>query len=830
MKFRFFIYLNEDSTNLTKVYPNYKDDLAKETELETNQRFYRDKISGKMRLGNSTTVKDFDFVMSQPFDTQYNLVMEKSVDYGQTWQREYIGKFFRTDCKINYDDQSLEFQPDAIDDYTDVLAGMEKESNLSDLGIEIQGIHLQKRPMIQVYIPGEEKVSCFLSGMVWEQDVNEPTSDGNLLTTKYKFSYSSVIRTANLEMHGTPEEIGGTYTIKTPNALPFLGTIQGNNGYRLEVVSQFQPGPNIWVTGMAVYRNTDNALMFYGEVNGVNGLTNEEVILAPFAGGATGFVFVRFETRPIYARYVLDLTTINGVNTYPIPDDDLVENNRNYGRIIGYAVDIAYASTQFSDEPTKWGKNSAGKYFLPPYSMFGETFYPIARSQWETSSYWFAFSSTDYLLERKGRAHSYLKDSYPISSVISALLKEYAPNITHEGTPEYSEFLYGNTNPIYYQKFRVFISQKTNLLNLQYQNPAQKTPMTMQNIFNMLRDCFRCFWYIEDNKLKIEHVNWFRNGGSYSGEPLISYDVTKMINVRNGKDWGFSTSEITFDKVDMPERFQFKWMDDVSSGFEGMPIDVLSRYIMQGKIEEINVSNFNSDVDYLLLNPSEISQDGFVLMAAVDWNGFIPLGYGDYSFVANNGGSNSFEIKPEFQGQNAQIKLMAETISGTGNTYVTFLNSSGTAIPFTAFFTPDGTEKTLEVTVPNGAVRILVYSERNIQGQFYSFGVIGEYELPFVDQTIDGVESTLQNGIVAFSVIQPNFYVYDLPAKRVKINGTEMTVGVERKKKQSLSFPIDGEFDPMELVNTHIGLGQIDKISLNLHSRSAKTTLKYDTE
>lgn len=823
MKFRFFIYLNEDSANLTKVYPNYKDDLAKETELETNQRFYRDKISGKMRLGNSTTVKDFDFVMSQPFDTQYNLVMEKSVDYGQTWQREYIGKFFRTDCKINYDDQSLEFQPDAIDDYTDVLAGMEKESNLSDLGIEIQGIHLQKRPMIQVYIPGEEKVSCFLSGMAWEQDVSEATTDINKMTTVFKFSYTSVIRTLYVDLNGTPN-VGGLYSTKTLNANPFIGTLQSSGDYRIDV--SYVSGPN--VTRVAIVRVSDGETMFLGIVPFVNGLTDQKVNFLPVSGTgqATGY----FATKPIYARYLLDLPTINGVNTYPIPNEDLVPDNRNYNRVIGYAVDIGFASGNFSDEPTKWGKNSAGKYFLPPYSMFGDVYYPIARSEWESASYWFAFSATDSILETKGRAHSYLKDSYPISSVISALLKEYAPNITHEGTPEYSEFLYGNTNPIYYQKFRVFISQKTNLLNLQYQNPAQKTPMTMQNIFNMLRDCFRCFWYIEDNKLKIEHVNWFRNGGSYSGEPLISYDVTKMINVRNGKDWGFATSEITYDKVDMPERFQFKWMDDVSSGFEGMPIDVLSRYIMQGKIEEINVSNFNSDVDYLLLNPSEISQDGFVLMAAVDWNGFVPLGYGDYSFAANNGGSNSFEIKPEFQGQNAQIKLMAETISGTGNTYVTFLNSSGTAIPFTAFFTPDGTEKTLEVTVPNGAVRILVYSERNIQGQFYSFGVNGEYELPFVDQTIDGVESTLQNGIVAFSVIQPNFYVYDLPAKRVKINGTEMTVGVERKKKQSLSFPIDGEFDPMELVNTHVGLGQIDKISLNLHSRSAKTTLKYDTE
>ena len=33
--------------------------------------------------------------------------------------------------------------------------------------------------------------------------------------------------------------------------------------------------------------------------------------------------------------------------------------------------------------------------------------------------------------------------------------------------------------------------------------------------------------------------------------------------------------------------------------------------------EEINISNFTTDIDFMLLNPSAISQDGFALFAAV---------------------------------------------------------------------------------------------------------------------------------------------------------------------------------------------------------------------
>lgn len=829
--FRFYIYLNDDQDNLREVFPNYKDDVAIETELETGQKFYRDKFSGKISFLNKPT-KDFDFIMSQVFDTQYNLVIEYTQDYGQTWNREFVGKFFQTDCDIDEDSQKIETQLDTVDDYIEVLAGLEKEYNLADLPIEIKEIYLQKRPMIQIYIPGDEIVSCFLSGMTWEQDVTESTTDITKLTSTYKFSFSTVIRNMTIESFGSPADVAGVYSNKTTNANPFIGVLNSVNGYRIEVSSQFNGPPlNQWITGAIIYRNADNQPMYFAMIQGINGLTDQKFVMNPYDGISTGNVLATFETKPIYARYVLDVGSINGVPTYPIPADDLVENNRNYSRVIGYAIDVVRTSTRMSDEPTKWGKNSAGQYYLPPYSLTLDKFFPIAQSLWDNASYWFVFSAFDSILEAKGRSSVVLRDSYPLSSVISSLLKEFAPEITHEATEEYSQFLYGSMNPIAGQAFRLFISQKTNVLNLQYQNPAQNTIMTLQSIFNMLRDCFRVFWYIDENKLKFEHVEWFRNGGSYIDNAGVSYDLTQYINPKNLKDWGFASNKYSYDKVDMAERFQFKWMDDVSTLFQGFPIEMLSKYVQRGKVDDMNISNFNSDIDYLLLNPDDISKDGFLLMAAVERSGFIPLGYGGYEFYANNSGSNTFDIKPTFQGETAQIKLTAQTLSGTGITYILFLNSSGTAIPGPAYtFTPDGTQKTLNVVVPNGTVKMGVYSERNISGNFDSFIVVGDYELPFIQQYVDGYDSDLQNGIVAMTYLQPRFHVYDLPAKHVKINQEEMIVETDRKKKQQVEFPVKEKINPLQLINTSIGYGQIDKVSLNLHSRSAKTTLKYDTE
>ena len=53
---------------------------------------------------------------------------------------------------------------------------------------------------------------------------------------------------------------------------------------------------------------------------------------------------------------------------------------------------------------------------------------------------------------------------------------------------------------------------------------------------------------------------------------------------------------------------------ETTNTFAGFPIDVKSNYVQEGKKEEVRVSNFSSDVDYMLLSPGDFSQDGFALL------------------------------------------------------------------------------------------------------------------------------------------------------------------------------------------------------------------------
>lgn len=731
-KYRFFLKIGEDGTR-QPVCPNYKDDLTLDYELETNQRFYRAKLSGKINFVRA----DYDIINNAPFDSEFFLYIVKNDDWGQTYKQYYKAKFMKTDCTFNDDDKLVTVQPETIDQYNDVLAGLEKEYNLIELAPQIEFLTIRKRPLIQIYSPGDSIVSCFLGGTNWEQDANATTDQKALIGT-YHFALCNILKEIYITPNnGSPAIISGLYTGRMVTGSS-VDTFQGklypelNVNYYIYIAQKRVGGLPIGAVAVEIRKQSDDTAMFRYTKTSTSPFDTLEFDLTAVEGsGAKGKMHASMKSYNIYARYLLDVEKIDNLNTYPLPSEDIVDNNRNYRRVIGYAIDVAFISNNFSDTPTEWGLADNGKYFAPPYSIYGQTFYPIARSTWRYASLWFGFYLMDWILEENARKAYTLRDAFTLSSCINVLLKEFAPGITHEATPEYSQFLYNTNNPISGQSFKLLISQKSNIINGEYKTPAQKAPITLQQIMTMLRDIYKCYWYIEDGKFKIEQVSWFRNGGSYGYNPIIDYDLTQLENVRNGKKITFATSEYSFDKVEMPERYQFEWMDDVTTPFEGLPIEITSKYVTAGKIEEINISNFTSDIDLMLLNPGAISSDGFALFAAV---------------------------------------------------------------------------------TPSGG---------------------GQLELPFTKQTVDGIEYFLQNGYLAFINIQPTYWVYDMPARNFKINNSPDYAmgGLERKKKQTLNFPA-GTTDPnpMQLVKTYIGNGQVDKLSVNLCSRNIKATLKYDTE
>lgn len=710
--------LSKDGVNFHRVYPVYKDDLNLDYSLQQNEEFYRAKLSGKLTFQSV----DYTFINTAAFDTQFDLHLYISYNAGQTWTLYWTGRFWKTDCDIDEDDRTIVVQPEAYDEYNDVLAGMEKEYNLIELAPEINHILIDKRPMIQIYLPGDSVIGCFLSGMYWEQDC-EAVSDEESLKNDYYFALTAskravVITNANIE------NANGVYSANVPEDITYEYeyTFQNRHGYKFKYEIGSREGHTFFNFQV---RDNENNLLWNTDYNSISPTGTGTFTLQPYAGTpAIGEITAVIEDRHIYARYICDVNSVGEQNTYPIPYDDMVADHRNYKRVVGWSFpDSILLYGGFSATPTKYGLYQPGKYYIapPPNPYAPNEYFPVARSLWTEISVWFTFPMIDPVVEAQARKEYTLKDAYPLSSAISVLLSQIAPGITHEATTEYSQFLYG-TNPISGTNYRLFLTQKSNILAGQYDQPAQKAPVTLKQITDMLRDCFRCYWFIEDGKFKIEHIQYFRKGGTYSGNPVVGIDLTQQQVVRNGKKWAFATSKYSFDKPNMPERYQFGWMDDVTQPFEGNPIEVISKYVKAGNIEEINISNFTSDVDYMLLNPGSCSEDGFALLAPVLTN--------------------------------------------------------------------------------------------------------GTYKLPYVDFG----NRLLQNGFLAFDYLQ-QYYMYDLPAKHISIGGTQLTAyGISKLKNQTIKFPVYTEPVMTKLIQTNLGNGTIQKISINLSSRNANATLKYDTE
>ena len=147
------------SINGHSVLPLMGDDMNKDYDMESGQRFFRTKLSGKV----SFTGDDFDYLHSQPFDTDFIFLIER---YASGAWTDYVkSKFNKTDCKWDLDDKLVEVTMNPYDEYNAVIEGLDKEYNLIELAPEIESLIITKRPLIQVYIPGESVLSCFVGGI-----------------------------------------------------------------------------------------------------------------------------------------------------------------------------------------------------------------------------------------------------------------------------------------------------------------------------------------------------------------------------------------------------------------------------------------------------------------------------------------------------------------------------------------------------------------------------------------------------------------------------------------------------------------------------------------
>ena len=819
-------------------YPIYKDDLAIDYEHESGQKFFRKKWDGKLTfLG-----KDYDAIVTGGINRQWHLLAEVSEDNGRTWSELHKSAFYLTDCTVNMDNRTIEVQPDTFDDYTGILAGMDKEFNLIELLPEFCPVEIAKRPLIQLYVPGDSVISCFLGGTNWEQDADAVTSEKALRKT-YKFGLCNILKEMLITGSGTPADTGLYTGRMAQGSTPaeFEGSLYSDSrDYYVFVKQGLVRDEETWkLLGDVIveYRRTsDNAALFrYERLGSKQPFDTETFTLSPVEGaGSAGSLECDMASYNVYGRYLVDVDSIGGVKASDLPSDDITDNTRHYRKAFAYAHDVCFISYNFSDNPTEWGLAENGKFFAPP-SDIGK-YYPIAQNAWRYASLWFAFEKNDWALETQGRKRYLLRDAYTFSSCVNAVLNKIAPDIVHDAKEVYSEFLYAPKNPINgAENARLLLSPKSNITYGEYQTPAQKAPVTFSMLMQMLANTYKCYWFVEDGKLRIEQAEWFHRGGSYTERRAVGTDLTVLLNKRNGKPYDYAKNSYSYTKETMPARYEFAWMDDVTSLFGGSPINILSPFVDEGKKEDVTISNTTTDIDYMMLNPTEISEDGFAMLAAheaeaiTDYLDYPIPGYGIETGGNDGDTAPRINIDTLAGGKEAVLTVVA---TGGGTATVCWYDTAGEKLSAAAAtFAADGAEHDVSVTIPANAAQMGFTAAGLVQATVKLLTVNNMWQLPFTRLHYAGTDFYAQNGELALPYLQPWCWIYDMPASALEINGEYTGAGsVERKKRQTVKYPCGTSPDTVRLVKTSVGAGVIEKISVTLGSLNGTANLLHDTE
>lgn len=646
--------------------PHYKS-IKKKYKKENTQIFFRESIDGKISL----FAKDYEHIMAQSLESKFIFTISRNSKVIS------LNQFTKTDCKIDFARKKIEPKLSPVDQYSNILDKYDNTYDLIKCSPAITPLTLTKRMAYQIYIKGGKTISTFANGIYYEDEVKEQIDDENALKRKYFFALNKTFTEISISsLTGFSSTINGTYklsedrkvwiktdftafirlytkSIYNPNQIYNLsdGNLraagQGAQGFhklwKIELYSGRVPDDMkddtawddpIMKSNFASLVYTSDRWYYLDELRLTAGA---EYPMSQSGDWPSGDIFPKFNLGnevieyKAFARVLADVdkVTIGGTsyNLKDLPYDDFAVDRANYKKCIGIiALDIMQSSNTV-DTPTKFGMNDYGNYFTSnsiSYVTSGKPM-PVCRSSWANTSIWAFFGNeiVGDVNEPLFRKTYTLKDAYSIGAVIKALLLKIDPSIKHEETEEYSKFLYAQDSPLMFDYARsgcrLYITPKSNVLKGNYDQAAQKAEISFKQLMNVLRDCFRCYWFIEDGKLKIEHISYFLNGRTYHSSEISSqiqanYKVDKF----NRKSALYFQGELSFTKEDLSSRYEFAWMDDSSELFEDAAIDVNSNYIQKDKTENINSELFSTDIDLMLLAPNKFSNDGFVLLVAKD--------------------------------------------------------------------------------------------------------------------------------------------------------------------------------------------------------------------
>lgn len=177
-KYRFLI----DDIEVRAIYSGK---FSKTVANDPDRVFKRSKIAEEFILIGS----DYSRIEAETTQTIFNLkIYKRTISDPEALYFE--GTFTKANCKFDHSKNKVTISGvETLDGYTKILGGLNKEFDLIKLEPEITQLNVMKRPIVQIYVAGDDVLSNFIGGTYWESDCRREL-DHSVLTNTYKFNKS----------------------------------------------------------------------------------------------------------------------------------------------------------------------------------------------------------------------------------------------------------------------------------------------------------------------------------------------------------------------------------------------------------------------------------------------------------------------------------------------------------------------------------------------------------------------------------------------------------------------------------------------------------------
>jgi len=399
----------------------------------------------------------------------------------------------------------------------------------------------------------------------------------------------------------SPDNISGTQFINLQDTTDRCA-VRNHNVFNVfcRILTTKKVSPNIEVQDYA----SDNAASFTVELS-----AND------FA--YTGSAYKYFVYKPIIYSTELYKTIFDG----RLQDAHLI-------RPVSYDMFYVrlHGSTQM--QLTDAGLGAKGSYSYYTYkntqgSSIRQHFIPIGQYFWSGVSFYAVLSNNFISILAPWYYNTEQHHFFTVGAAISKLLQKVAPNIKFAQTSEYSSILYSNSNmllPAQQVSVPMPLIYLTHISNIQaglFNVEAQKINLSLKKIFDMLRDAFQIYYFVDESgRLRLEHISWFYGINKLDN---VQYDTLAIRDAYTKAIIDYGQGKIQADNSYLYSTIKMAAdSDDALELFKPLEIKCLEEPCRTLDTKEIVLGDFKTDVDYMYASMSERSDAIALLVPARD--------------------------------------------------------------------------------------------------------------------------------------------------------------------------------------------------------------------